>query len=504
MNNSLAALSEKRTQGVRSYIQRTWKTLTRSHTQLLQAAQDPKLEHSPGQPWIVYLSLQENETTIAHRLAEVLSAEDWSQIELRKLPPNRAQIQEHGLLYLPHSYVVPGGRFNEMYGWDSYFIQLGLLRDGEIGLAKNMVEQLVYEVKHYGTVLNANRSYMLGRSQPPVLTLMVLAMFKQIQDKPWLKETLPAIEHYYNYWSDSLRLNAATGLSRYYAQARKPLPEVIADEKDKQGKTHYDRVREYYQQHQHQIRDYDLTRYYNYQQDALTELFYTGDCSMRESGFDISNRFGAFSVDIIHYTPVCLNALLYQMESDTAHIHQILGNAQAAQQWLDRADARRHRINQFLWDDRAGLYLDYNFCTQKRRDYEFLTTFYPLWVGVASAEQAKRVVESLDRFEAPGGLLTSTHVSGNQWDAPFGWAPLQLIAVQGLQRYGYAKEAHRIAHKFVALLVQEFDKQGTLVEKYNVQNCSAEVSDEILFGYSSNEVGFGWTNGVFLELLTLL
>ncbi|KAM3091845.1 trehalase family glycosidase [Phormidesmis sp. 146-35] len=492
--------SDAQIQSVRAYIQQTWETLTRSHTHLLQAAQDSKVEHRWGNPWIVYLSQQEDLDAIARQLKKTLSPEEWNQIELRKLP-DRAQIQEHGLLYLPHAYVVPGGRFNEMYGWDSYFMQLGLLRDGQIDLAKNMVEQLVYEVEHYGTVLNSNRTYMLGRSQPPVLTRMVLALFEQTQDRVWLEGLLPAVERFYQYWRVSPR-STDMGLSRFYAVAKEPLPEVVFDEKDDQGRTHYDRVRAYYRQFN--ISDYDVTLYYDRAQDRLTELFYTGDCSMRESGFDISNRFGPFSVDIIHYAPVCLNALLYQMECDTAQIYQILNQETTANLWRDRAHQRHQLIDRFLWDQEAGLYLDYHLDTKTRRYYEFATTFYPLWVGIASIEQAKRVAENLDRFEAPGGLLTSTCVSGNQWDAPFGWAPLQLIAVQGLCRYGYVEAGHRIARKFVALLVQEFEKQGTLVEKYDVCSCSSDVSQEILFGYSSNEVGFGWTNGVFLELLAIL
>ena len=133
-----------------------------------------------------------------------------------------------------------------------------------------------------------------------------------------------------------------------------------------------------------------------------------------------------------------------------------------------------------------------------------LRPFFPLWTGVASEEQARRVWQNLAKFEEVGGILTSTHVSGNQWDAPFGWAPLNLIAVEGLLRYGYTEDAKRIASKFLNMAIKEFNKTGTLVEKYDVCACSANVSEEILFGYSSNEIGFGWTNGVILELLKIL
>jgi alpha,alpha-trehalase len=152
----------------------------------------------------------------------------------------------------------------------------------------------------------------------------------------------------------------------------------------------------------------------------------------------------------------------------------------------------------------AGLYFDYNFETGKRRHYEYVTTFYPLWAGAASPEQARRVRDNLSLFEAAGGLLTSTRVTGQQWDAPFGWAPLQLLAVEGLRRYGYEADADRIARKFLGLVAKEFQEHGTIVEKYDVRRRESDVAADIRFGYSSNEIGFGWTNAAFEELLATL
>ncbi|WP_052055679.1 trehalase family glycosidase [Myxosarcina sp. GI1] len=486
---------------VRAYIKQTWKTLTRSQKDLLVAARDPKIEHNPNKPWLVYVSPQEDLDSIKASLQKMLPAEEWQQLELRVLPTEIELIKEHGLLYLPHPYVVPGGRFNEMYGWDSYFIILGLLQDDEIELAKNMVEQLAYEVEHFGMILNANRTYFLTRSQPPILTHAVLKLYEHTQDKQWLQSLLPTVEAYYYYWVVPPHLNQATGLSHYSSFGYGPAPEVIASELDERGRTHFDRVKEYYQQVD--FDDYDVNLYYDRDTDELTELFYKGDRSMRESGFDITNRFGPFSVDIIHYAPVCLNVLLCQMEADTAKVYENLGYSEIASQWRDRAKLRHERIDRFLWDEEAGLYFDYNFHTGKRRKYEYATTFYPLWAGLASPEQAKRVWQNLAKFEVAGGILTSTQVSGNQWDAPFGWAPLNLIAIQGLLNYGFHDDAKRIARKFLEMTFEEFDKNGTLVEKYDVCAASANVSDEIKFGYSSNEIGFGWTNGVILELLDI-
>jgi alpha,alpha-trehalase len=487
---------------VRAYIKHSWKTLSRSLSHILEAARDEKVEHFPGKRWPVYISPQEDRYTVENALLAVLSPEEFEQIDLRVLPADYDHIEEHGLLYLPHDYVVPGGRFNEMYGWDSYFILLGLLQDGELLMAKSMVDQFIYQVQHYGTVLNANRTYMLHRSQPPVLSLMVWDVFEQTGDSDWLLTTLPVLERYYYYWMVPPHFDPVTGLSHYYALGRGPAPEVVSSERDDQGRTHYDRVREYFREHA--IKDYDVSLFYDAETDELTDLFYQGDRSMRESGFDITNRFGPFSADIIHYAPVCLNVLLYQMEQDMVQIYQALDRSWEAKIWQARGQHRQQLINRYLWDEEAGLYFDYNPFKGERRIYEFATTFMPLWAGIASPYQAKRVVDNLWKFEAPGGILTSTHVSGNQWDAPFGWAPLQLFAIKGLQRCGYYPDARRLALKFVQLVVQEFERTGTIVEKYDVERCSSDVSGEIHFGYSSNEIGFGWTNGVVSELLTLI
>jgi alpha,alpha-trehalase len=491
--------SAARIAAIRQYIKQSWHTLTRSARDLPRAAPDPKIRRAPGEPAPVYLAGDESRAATEQKLRSVLSAEDLTRIELRMLPERADQIREHGLLFVPFPYVVPGGRFNEMYGWDSYFIQLGLLRDGELELARDMTDNFLYEIAHYGMILNANRTYFLSRSQPPFLTEMILGVYERTHDRAWLRSTLTAIDRYYRFWTTPPHLIESIGLSRYYDLGDGPAPEVVSDERDAQGRTHYDRVREYYRTHQ--VDDYDVSQFYDRAADTLTARFYKGDRSMRESGFDPSNRFGPFNASITDYAPVCLNVLLYRMEQEAGRIATILGNASAATEWQARARRRRQLVDRYLWDQEAGLYFDYNVATGQRRHYEFATTFYPLWAGLSSPEQARRVVGNLGRFEAPGGILTSTQTSGSQWDAPFGWAPLQLIAVQGLRRYGYQTEADRIARKFVSLVVDDFTARGTIVEKYDVQRRSSDLAGGLKFGYTSNEVGFGWTNAAILELL---
>ena len=331
---------------------------------------------------------------------------------------------------------------------------------------------------------------------------MILNVYRKERNLSWLRATVPAIEKYYGFWIEEPHLTKETGLSRYYDLGNGPAPEVLSGERDDKGRDHYDLVKDYYRTHD--VKDYDLSQYYDKGKDQLSDLFYKGDRSMRESGFDPSNRFGPFNVDIIHYDPVCLNSLLYLMETDTAEILGILGRARQARVWTNRAEERRQRINRLMWDEQDGLYYDYNFAKKEVRRYPFVTTFYPLWVGVADKSQAARIVANLRLFERPGGLLTSTKVTGSQWDAPFGWAPTEMIAIQGLRRYGYNKEADRITANFLSMILKEFIQHNTIVEKYDVERRESEVSAGLKFGYKSNEIGFGWTNAAFTELYAQL
>jgi len=482
---------------VLDYIKRTWSVLTRSHQNLAAAAADPKHRPLPDGRWPVYLGRDENIGRIRDTLRASMKAEDFRKIEILQLPEHGEPAVE-GLLYLPHSYVVPGGRFNEMYGWDSFFISMGLLRDGEVQLAKDMTDNFLYEIREYGKVLNANRTYYLTRSQPPFLTEMLLGVYRRTHDLDWLRSAIPEIEKYYRYWTTEPHLTPETGLSRYFDSGEGPAPEVLVSEIDSHGHNEYDLIRGYFRTHH--ITDYDAGQYYDAKADRLTPLFYTGDRSMRESGFDPSTRFGPFSVDIIHYNPVCLNSLLYVMETQTAEILEIAGRESDAQAWKDRGRNRAEAVNRLMWDGRRGLYFDYNFVKHGVREYPFLTTFYPLWARLAGKEQAAAVVHNLRVFEKPGGLETSTFRSGDQWDAPFGWAPLEYLAVEGLRRYGYEAEADRLAQRFLSLMTAEFDKSGTLVEKYDVVSCREDVAARLRFGYRTNEAGFGWTNAAFTAL----
>ncbi|HVF90724.1 MAG TPA: trehalase family glycosidase [Blastocatellia bacterium] len=486
-------------ESIREYIRQGWVKLERNHGEVLEATLDAKVGSPSSQRPVVYVSPGEDITLVAGKLEEAAPG-NFEKIELRRLPPSYEEIKEHGLLYLPNHYVVPGGSFNEMYGWDSYFISLGLLRDGLTPFAVEMADNHLYQVENYGKVLNANRTYYLTRSQPPFLAALALVIFRQTGDREWLGRARPLVEKYYAYWARGSHSIESEGLSRYYDSSDQPAPEVFGHEQDAEGRSHYDRVKEFYRDRGGEITSYDLPLYYDRARDRLTPRFYRADRSMRESGHDPSDRFGAFNIGVLDLLPVDLNCLLYRMELDVAEMNEILARGAEAGRWRERARLRAARIDELMWDERHGLYFDYNFAKSQRRVYPYVTTFFPLYAGIASRERAARVVDNLGLFERGGGLQTSTCKSGNQWDAPIGWAPMQLIAVEGLRRYGYDREADRISINFLSMILKEFIEHEVILEKYNVVTRESRVHEHIKYGYSDNEVGFGWTNATFIEL----
>ena len=507
------------------YIQKTWDTLTRSIEECTTVV-DPKLAENS----VLYLPAGMAVP------ADVRELEHRCHVQVRSLPEkivrpgqiDTTALNPQGLLYLEHKYVVPGGRFNEMYGWDSYFIVRGLVRDGRIEMAKNMVENFLFEIEHYGTILNANRSYYLSRSQPPFLTSMILAVYDAQkaaghEDKPWLERAYGYAAKDWEMWANPPHLAGDTGLARYYDFGDVPAPESLKDETD-----HYRRVAAYFLMHPELDRGYldrqpagkhkpgEVGKLYavdvcdpastparpnceEAEDVALSKEFYRGDRSMRESGFDVSFRFGPHGAGTHHYAAVCLNSLLYKYEKDMEAMSQMLGKPQEAETWKRRAADRGDRIQKYLWDEENGLFFDYNFDQKERSTYVYITTFYPMWAGLASKEQAARIMKNIGKLEQPGGLVMSPYESEGQWDFPYAWAPTQLLAVEGMRRYGFNADADRISFNFLSMVAANFRYDGTIREKYNAVTRSSETT--VRAGYNINVVGFGWTNAVFLIFL---
>ena len=508
-----------------TYIATAWDTLTRSMSDCSTIV-DSKLAGKS----ILYVPV---DFPINGKLRAL---EARCNIEVRPLPKIIHKLGEvdtntfspHGLLYLEYPYVVPGGRFNEMYGWDSYFIIRGLVRADKLDLARGMIENFFFEIEHYGALLNANRTYYLSRSQPPFLTSMIVAVYdaqkaQGKEDRAWLERSYGYAVRDHNMWTTEALLAGDTGLSRYFDFGEGPAPESLKDETD-----HYQKVAEYFLQHSdigsrfladhpagesaetsvgalYSLKLCNLPLTMEKQRcEAVKEIsldrdYYKGDRSMRESGFDISFRFSPFGAETQHFAAVCLNSLLYKSEKDLETMSRELGRNKEADDWKSKANARQKEIVAWLWDAQRGEFFDYKVSEKKRSVYEYASTFYPLWVGLATKEQAAAIAKNLDHFERPGGLLTSPYETGAQWDAPYAWAPLELIAVEGLRRYGYADQANRLSYEFLSNVAENFRRDGTIREKYDAVHRSAETA--VKSGYSINVIGFGWTNGVFLEFL---
>ena len=529
------ALSAPEGQGLKpilDYISSAWDTLTRSMSDC-QSVVDPKIKAAP----ILYLPAGFSEPAVVHQLTTDCGVHvEHLPVEIHHLGEiDSGKIEPQGLLYLQNKYVVPGGRFNEMYGWDSYFIVRGLLRAGRIEMARGMVNNFFFEIEHYGAMLNANRAYYLTRSQPPFLSSMFVDVYRAVQgggrdpDTTWLERAYADLDKDYEMWTHEPHLAGDTGLSRYYDFGEGPPAEALQDESG-----FYRKVSEYFFLHPAEADAFIVETQsagetnsgankqpvagapYSLQVcDAATTMarpacekahafklsadYYKGDRSMRESGFDVSFRFGPFGSGTHHFAPVCLNSLLYKTEKDLEQISLWLGHNDDAKKWNKRAEDRKKLITRYLWNPQQGMFFDFNFTTKQMSTYQYVTTLYPLWAGLATPEQAKAVAANLKVFERPGGLAMSPYDFSTQWDLPYGWGNIQMLAIDGLRRYGFSADADRVSYEFLSNVAENFRRDGNIREKYNVVTRSSEAHVEA--GYSINVIGFGWTNAAFLELL---
>ncbi|KAJ2411768.1 alpha,alpha-trehalase nth1 [Coemansia sp. IMI 209128] len=425
------------------------------------------------------------------------------------------------LVYKPLPFVVPGGRFNEQYGWDSYFEALGLLADGRVQLAKNMVDNFVYEIKHYGKILNANRSYYLTRSQPPFLTDMALKVYDALSDPlrdEWLRNALSAaITEYHTVWTCAPRLDPVTGLSCYHPTGIGMPPETES--------THFDHIVAPYAERL----GIDVAEYKRlYAADAIHEpeldAYFVHDRAVRESGHDTTYRLERRCASL---ATVDLNCLLYRYEVDLASAIDLHfggsmatdGHVSTSAEWRQRAEARRTAMDRYLWNESKGLYFDYDVELKEQSAYESVTALWALWAGCASQEQAARLVDAAcRRFEAAGGLVSGTEESrgritllrpNRQWDYPYGWAPHQMLAWCGLYAYGYATVARRLAYRWLYTITRAFvDFNGVVPEKFDVVGMTHRFQVEygnvgVDFKMVPRE-GFGWMNASYQVGLTYL
>ena len=389
-------------------------------------------------------------------------------------------------LSLPYRYIVPGGRFNEIYYWDSYFTMQGLEESGRHDLTMDMIANFAWLIDQYGHIPNGNRSYFLSRSQPPFFAAMIeLAAAKQ--GDAVYKKYLPQLVREYQFWMDGaealkpgsahrrvVKLGDGTVLNRYYDDRNIPREEAYKE-------------------------DVATAR----EAGAGSPEIYRHLRAAAESGWDFSSRwFAGKTLATIHTTdliPPDLNSLLYQLELTIAKGCTVTADASCAKEMKAKAQTRKASMTRYLWNQKAGAFTDYDWRKQQVGAQVTAATVYPLYFNVASKEQSKVIASTVrSTLLKPHGLATTTLSTGEQWDAPNGWAPLQWLAIKGLQNYGEDQLAATIAQRWVGKNLQVFKATGKLVEKYDVVGEAAGGGGE----YPLQD-GFGWTNGVLRKLLAM-
>ncbi|END2549019.1 TPA: alpha,alpha-trehalase [Enterobacter roggenkampii] len=399
---------------------------------------------------------------------------------------DKASNKWDSLLPLPKPYVVPGGRFREVYYWDSYFTMLGLAESDHWDKISDMVDNFAYEIDTFGHIPNGNRSYYLSRSQPPFFSLMVELL--ATHDSDALKKYRPQMEKEYAYWMDGVdalqpgqankrvvKLDDGAVLNRYWDDRDTPRPESWLDDVNT-AKSNPNR--------------------------PATEI-YRDLRSAAASGWDFSSRWmddpqKLGTIRTTSIVPVDLNALMFKMEKLLARASQESGDAASANKYETLATARQKAIESHLWNDKEGWYADYDLKSKKVRNQLTAAALFPLYVKAAAQDRAEKVAAATSsRLLKPGGIATTTVNSGQQWDAPNGWAPLQWVAAEGLQNYGQEKVSMDVTWRFLKNVQHTYDREKKLVEKYDVSTTGTGGGG----GEYPLQDGFGWSNGVTLKML---
>ena len=390
------------------------------------------------------------------------------------------------LIGLPYPFVVPGGRFREIYYWDSYFTMLGLQVSKRTDLIENMVNNFAYLINEFGFIPNGNRSYFLSRSQPPFFSLMV-ELLSEEKGKEVLVDYLPQLEKEYGFWmSGQEKLNRdwmaekhvvlmkdGELLNRYWDSKNEPREESYLDDvlTAKESK-------------------------------AVDTELYRHIRAAAESGWDFSSRWFRDEKDMgsIYTTeivPIDLNCLLYHLEKAIENAFTIAGKEEEAKKYQVLSNKRKEAIQKYLWDGQGSYYADYDFVKGEVTGKASLSMLFPLFLNLATNERAPLVAKKIENeFLKTGGLVTTLCENGQQWDAPNGWAPLQWVGFKGLMDYGFAALANEIKEKWTHSVETIFKKTGKLTEKYNVVDTGFSAGG----GEYPNQDGFGWTNAVYLKL----
>ncbi|WP_175621047.1 trehalase family glycosidase [Chryseobacterium schmidteae] len=396
----------------------------------------------------------------------------------------RTAYEEKGtLLKLPKPYVVPGGRFNEFFYWDSYFIMLGLQTSGRVEMMENIIENCSYLIQTVGFVPNASRTHFLSRSQPPYFSLMLDLLFETTKDENIYIKYYDTLEKEYAFWMNGEKdlengssikrvVKTVDGdiLNRYFDEANEPRPEsYLIDIEDSEN---------------------------------AGEEFYRNIRSACESGWDFSSRWFADgdtiqTIETLDLAQVDLNSLLWHLENTLVRSSSLQNLSEKEKYYSERATGRKHMIDKYFWEENSGTYRDYHTKKNIKTSSEHIAALYPLFLGLASDEQARSVAKNIEeKFLYQGGLVTTTKNSGQQWDFPNAWAPYQWLGFKSMKNYGFDDLAEKIKTNWSSNVERVYRNTGKLMEKYNALDIETVAGG----GEYPNQDGFGWTNGVYLKL----
>lgn len=410
-------------------------------------------------------------------------AELWHYLE-RKNRRDRGS-----LIALPNPYIVPGGRFTEQFYWDSYFIMLGLAADNRWNMIEGMVKNCAYMIRKFGFIPTANRTYFLSRSQPPTFSLMVKLLASHRGRTKTYIEYLPYMLMEYHFWTKHKRSLSKEPYKAYSRVVEMPDGRIMNRYHDNKTTPRPESLHE-------------DTETLNGVERPPEQLFLDLRAGA-ESGWDFSSRWFEDPHDIktVHTTdfvPVDLNSLLYQLEVTIAEAYRLVLQPLLAKRFQAYAEHRKESIQKFCWHKDEKFFVDFNARTKKPSPRLTLAAVFPLFAKVATPKQALAVASRVEKdFLCTGGLVTTLHVTGQQWDAPNGWAPLHWVAIEGLRNYGHYDLAETIKRRWLDTNVAVFKKTGKFVEKYDVTSGKSGGGG----GEYPLQDGFGWTNGVFAALM---
>lgn len=401
------------------------------------------------------------------------------------------EIPDSSLLPLPNPYIVPGGRFREIYYWDSYFTMLGLKVSGRVELIESMVANFAHLINTVGHIPNGNRTYFLSRSQPPFFAKMVELLAEAKKDETILEKYIPEMLMEYLFWVEGdtdlhlpgkrykrvVRLDEDAFLNRYFDDESTPRPESFHEDVTlSQGSKRY------------------------------PDKIFRNLRAACESGWDFSSRWlydpmDLKSIQTVAILPIDLNVLLSETERVLVYANRLAGNEKLAANLEKNRKNRLEGIDRYFWNEDKGIYLDYHIKFKEPVDRPSLAMLFPLWAGIATADQAEKVMDYAEQhFLKPGGLVTTNFYSGQQWDAPNGWAPLQWIGFEAFWNYGRRDTAMELAKRWIGLNEKVYARTGKMMEKYNVEDLSLEAGG----GEYPVQDGFGWTNGVYLAMKEMM